>query len=276
MNAIQPSLCIWGMLHFDNHIKTSNMTLGMVVSIIFAVYCFAVLYLTLKLSTRIWNHCKTAPNDPELDSCDKITNKVGGWLSCFSFQYNTLKRPTAYYQLLNPLVEGMRVLVICLLVVGITNPKVGLSLILLVEFVRLCYRAALFKVMVSWVYYGEELLFCFVFSMFVASKLGVYSSIASEATFQKKVAVFTAFLIVLVRFTCLLSIIWDILVKISEYRSGIKQTRKRIYQETERNINDSPMTLNIIQLQDGHSEDNNSLDERKQKIDIDENTYPQT
>jgi hypothetical protein len=274
MNAIQPSLCIWSVLQFDTYIKTPNMALGVVISFIFTVYSLTILFLTMILALRIWNHSKTLQNDTELDNCVSISNKVGGLLSCLSFQFNTLKKPTAYYQLLNPVVEGIRVLLICVLVVAVNDPKVGLSFILIVEFLRLCYRAVLLKAISSWVYYVEELLFSLVFFMFVASTLGAVTKVASQITLQNSVAVFMAALIIIVWIICLFNILWDILVKVREYRSCKTEKRSRNYQEAQTNVNSSPANLNKLQMLEGSPEEKAQRN-RVKRIGNDEITYPQ-
>ena len=274
MNAIQPSLCIWSVLQFDTHFKTPNMALGVVISFIFTVYSLTILFLTMILALRIWNHSKTLQNDTELDNCVSISNKVGGWLSCLSFQFNTLKKPTAYYQLLNPVVEGIRVLLICVLVVAVKNPKVGLSFILIVEFLRLCYRAVLLKAISSWVYYVEELLFSLVFFMFVASSLGAVTKVATEITLQTSVALFMVSLIIIVWIICLFNILWDIVVKVKEYRSSETQKKSRKYQEADTNVNSSPTNLNILQMQEGSPEEKAQRNRIQQDNSIDEIAYP--
>ena len=185
MNSIQPSLMFFSLLQFNTYVNSPHMGVSVLFAVAFFIYYLASAGCCFLLSRKIWVFIKDRKSN--LNSLEELAFAEGGILKSFSFQYSGYLIGTYYWQLLGPLVEFFRILLISILIIVLKkSPSAALGLVLAIEVMRTAYIAALHKLRPSLIYSVQDYVVSGLFLLYIILKLGANGS-SDEAEVQLKI-----------------------------------------------------------------------------------------
>ena len=204
MDAIQPSLLFFCLLQFNTYFNSPNLGASVFFAVIFFAYYVAMATLATLLALRLWKSIKLEGSQK---SVIQILQEMPTWLSLIAFNFGGFKEVKHLWQLLLPLMEFFRALLVSIFLVTLKKDAMpALGLILAVEILRVTFVAFLHKVRVSWIYSVQDYAASGLFILYIILKLATNDSMSEEKA-QTKVGWVLAFIWVAIWCLILVSIV---------------------------------------------------------------------
>lgn len=181
LNALQPSIIFFSLLHFSTHIRTPKMALGIVISVIFLTYYVATTIMGFLLSRKLIHALKTTSGYPNNVSLEPLARQQGAFLGGVAFYFSDLKKVTHLWQLQGYAVEFMAALLTSVFMVAINRDQISLGLIFLVQIIRWIYSICLFRRRISMYYSIQNDIVGLLFILYLILKLS-----STTASFAEK------------------------------------------------------------------------------------------
>jgi hypothetical protein len=241
MDAIQPSLIYFSMLQYSTYLNSTNIKVSVFFAVCFFVYYMVTTCCSVLLAINIWKGLNENKEE-EISDLGRFALKVGGWVRNFSFQFAGYKRVDAFWKLLIPVVEYIRVILICIFMVALRHyPKTALGLVLFIEALRLVFVGVMHKHRVSFLYALEDYAITTLFLFYLVVKLASNDSY-SESTIQNNFGWVMALFIAIIWGIIALDVVVDTFVLI---KTLWQERRKK---EKSRSSSERSNQVDILQL----------------------------
>ena len=242
MDAIQPSIIYFSMLQFATYVvETTNLGVSVFFAVMFFLYYLATTAISFLLAMKLWDSIKES--DEEIKDLGRTARKVGGWYRTFSFHYNGFTRVTRFWHLLYPVVEYVRVLLICIFMIALRkHPKTSLGLVFLVEIIRIAYIAILHKYRISFLYALQDYVITGFFLLYLILKIASNDSYSEEAI-QVRIGWAMAFFLGVIWAFILIDTIIDTFINTKDIIQMLRDKKKAASDKSK-----SSNEINVLQM----------------------------